>query len=301
MSFSRKRDRLVFFLIILIPAAAVSSWFLAKSVNNTGETHYITIEGSNTVFKIIDTTYKAFAEYHSGVIISVTGSGTGSGITALIDEQADIAMASRPYKDTEQTAANGSLNAVAFAKDALTIITHASANPLDLTIDVARAIFNGTISDWSDPLVASAGLTGAIQVVVRESGSGTRDAFNELVMGDSAQIEPGSEYVSSAIQKSSNQLIKDAVAANSNYVGYIGLGYLDSTVKAVTINGVEPTLENVLNDSYFIQRELFLITLGVPEGMVYEFINWSMSPEGQDLVLETGFINVAPTTDDVFT
>jgi len=301
MSFSRKRDRLVIILIILIPVAAVSSWFLARSVNNTGETYYITIEGSNTVFKIIDKTYKVFAQYHSGVIVSVTGSGTGSGITALIDNQADIAMASRPYKDTEQTAANGSLNAVSFAKDALTIITHASANPLDITVDVARAIFNGTIADWSHPVVAAAGLSGTIQVVVRESGSGTRDAFNELVMGDSTQLEPGSQYVNDALQKSSNQLIKDGVATNPNYIGYIGLGYMDSEVKAVTIDGVEPTVENVLNDSYFIQRELFLITLGVPEGMVWEFINWSMSPEGQDLVLESGFINVAPTTDDVYT
>lgn len=301
MSFSRKRDRLVIILIILIPVAAVSSWFLARSVNNAGETYYVTIEGSNTVYKIIDVTSKMFAQTHPGVIVSVTGSGTGSGLTALIDGQADIAMASRPYKDTEQTAANGSLEAVAFAKDALSIVTHASANPLDLTIDVARAIFNGTISDWSHPAVNTTGLSGTIQVVVRESGSGTRDAFNELVMGDSTQLEPGSAYVSSAIQKSSNQLIKDAVASNPNYIGYIGLGYIDSEVQAATINGIEPTLENVLNDSYFIQRELFLITSGIPDGMVWEFINWSMSPEGQDLVLESGFINAAPTSDDVYT
>ena len=301
MSFSRKKDRLTIILIILIPVAAVSGWFLARSVNNTGETYYVTIEGSNTVYKIIDTTSKAFTQTHAGVIVSVTGSGTGSGITALIDGQADIAMASRPYEDTEQTAANGSLNAISFAKDALTIITHASADPLDITVDVARAIFNGTIADWSHPEVAAAGLSGTIQVVVRESGSGTRDTFNELVMGDSTQLEPGSQYVNDALQKSSNQLIKDAVATNPNYIGYIGIGYLDSEVKAVTIDGVAPTVANVLNDSYFIQRELFLITLDVPEGMVWEFINWSMSPEGQDLVLESGFINVAPTTDDVYT
>ncbi|MBK5114622.1 MAG: phosphate ABC transporter substrate-binding protein [Candidatus Heimdallarchaeota archaeon] len=301
MSFSRKRDRLVIILIILIPVAAVSGWFLARSANNAGETYFVTIEGSNTVYKIIDLTSKAFTQTQTGVTISVTGSGTGSGITAIIDGQADIAMASRPYKDTEQTAANGSLEAVAFAKDALSIVIHASANPLDLTIDVARAIFNGTISDWSHPAVNVTGLSGTIQVVVRESGSGTRDAFNELVMGDSSQIEPGSQYVSSAIQKSSNQLIKDAVATNSNYIGYIGLGYIDSEVRATTINGIEPTLENVLNESYFIQRELFLITFGIPEGMVWKFISWSISPEGQDLVLESGFINAFPTSDDVYT
>ncbi len=304
MSFSRKRDRLVIILIILIPVAAISGWFLSRAANinyNNGEPQFFSIEGSSTVYKIIDVTSKAFVQTHPGVTISVTGSGTGSGITALIDGLADIAMASRPYEASEQTAANGSLKAVAFAKDALSIVIHASADPLDLTVDVARAIFNGTIVDWSHPLVAAANLTGTIQVVVRESGSGTRDTFNDLIMGDSTQLEPGSQYVSSAIQKSSNQLIKDAVATNPNYIGYIGLGYIDETVDAVTINGIEPTIENVINESYFIQRELFLITLGIPNGIVWQFISWSISPEGQDLVLESGFINAFPTSNDVYT
>lgn len=300
MSFSKKKDRWTIFLIVMIPIAALSGWFLAKSALNTNETFYVNIEGSTTVYKIIDKSYKAFTLYHSGVIITVTGTGTGSGITALIDGQTDIAMASRPFKDTEQTNANGSLIAISIAKDALAIITHASATPINMTLDVARAIFNGSITEWEHPAIAASGLSGTIQVVVRESGSGTRDAFNELVMGDSKQIENGSAYVSNAIQKSSNQLIKDAVAANPNYIGYLGIGYIDSEVKAVSINGVKPNIENVLSGLYTIQRELFLITSGDPEGMVKEFINWSLSPEGQDIVLETGFINVAPTTDDIY-
>ena len=71
-----------------------------------------------------------------------------------------------------------------------------------------------------------------------EEGSGTRDAFNELIMGDDKQLEPGSEYAEGTLPKSSNQLIKDAVAANPNYIGYIGLGYIDESVEAVLINGV---------------------------------------------------------------
>ncbi|NHJ04903.1 MAG: phosphate ABC transporter substrate-binding protein [Candidatus Heimdallarchaeota archaeon] len=299
MSFSRKRERLTIILLIMIPIASVAGWFLAKSTLKGGETYEINIEGSSTVYKIIERSRISFNEYHPSIRVTVSGTGTGAGIASLIDRQCHIAMASRPFKEDEQINANGSLVDFAFAKDALAIIVHSSANPINITLNIARAIFNGTIDNWSHEAVSDLELTGDIQVVVRESGSGTRDAFNELVMGDIKQLEPGSNYTSDALQKSSNQLIKDAVAANSNYIGYLGLGYIDEEVKALSIEGVAPSLESVKAGSYLIQRELYLITFGDPEGLVREFINWSFSPEGQDIVLQTGFINVAPTTDEI--
>ena len=298
MSFSRKRERLTIILIILIPTASVIGWFLAKATIQGGDMYEINIEGSSTVYKIIEKSGQAFTESHPSIRVTVSGTGTGTGIASLTDGQCHIAMASRFYKDSEQQLANGSLNAISIAKDALAIIVHASANPINITLDIARALFNGTIDNWSHPLVSAIGLSGDIQVVVRESGSGTRDAFNELVMGDIKQLEPGSNYTNDALQKSSNQLIKDSVAANPNYIGYLGLGYVDDEVIALSIEGIEPSIETVLDGSYIIQRELYLITLGEPEGLIREFINWSLSPTGQDIVLETGFINVADTSDD---
>ena len=234
-----------------------------------------------------------------GVGTRVTvGVGTGAGITALTDGVADIAMASRPVKDIENETAGYQLKAYAIAKDGLAIVVHASANTLNITLDEARAIFNGTVATWDHPIVAEAGLTGEVQLVVREEGSGTRDAFNELVMGDDKQLEPGSEYAEGALPKSSNQLIKDAIAANPNYIGYIGLGYIDETVKAVLINGVLPTKESVQNGTYQIQRDLYLVAMGEPEGLASEFINWMFSPAGQDVVIGTGFINVAKTSEE---
>ena len=181
----------------------------------------------------------------------------------------------------------------------MAIIVNDVAGPLDLTIEEARQIFAGEITDWSDPVVAEAGLTGTIQVVVRESGSGTRDTFNGLVMGDEDQEEPGSQYVSSAIQKTSNQLIKDDVDANDNYIGYVGLGYVGSGVEAVAIDGVAPSIATVVDSTYPIQRDLFLITMGEPTGIIKEFINWHFSPEGQTLVEDNGFIAVSTKYEDL--
>ncbi|MHA1185372.1 MAG: phosphate ABC transporter substrate-binding protein [Candidatus Heimdallarchaeota archaeon] len=297
MSFANKGNTLTIILIIMIPVAGITGWLITSSVLNSNTDYVLNIDGSTTVFKIIDSAQFEFMDSHPGVTVTTSGVGTGAGITAITDGVAHIGMASRPVKAIENETANYQLKAFEIAKDGLAIIVHADANPLDLTVDEARAIFNGTVSDWFDPIVTAAGLTGTIQLVVREEGSGTRDTFNELVMGDDVQLEPGSSYGTGALPKSSNQLIKDAVAANTNYIGYVGLGYIDEEVDAVAIDGVIPTLETVQDDSYEIQRGLYLVTLGEPEGLAKEFINWMFSPTGQDVVIETGFINVAQTSD----
>ncbi len=298
MSFTNRTKNLTILLLILIPTSAVISWLITTSILNARTEFILNIDGSSTVFKIIDTAQFEFMDSHPGVSVTTSGVGTGAGITALTDGVAEIAMASRPVKAIENESADYKLRSFAIAKDGLAIIVHASANTLNITLDEVRAIFNGTVETWADSLVSGAGLTGEIQLVVREEGSGTRDAFNELVMGDDKQLEPGSEYAEGALPKSSNQLIKDAVASNPNYVGYVGLGYMDETVEAVLINGVLPSKETVQNSTYDIQRDLYLVTMGEPEGLAKEFINWMFSPVGQDVVIETGFINVAKTSDE---
>ena len=299
MSFGNKNKTLTIILIILIPVAGIAGWLITSLVIDNTQSYELYIDGSTTVFKIVDTAQYAFMDSHPGVITTISGTGTGAGITSLIDGEAHIAMASRPVKDIENESSGFVLKSFAIAKDGLAIIVNAAASPLDITIDEARAIFNGSVIDWSDPIVSEAGLTGTIQLVVREDGSSTRDAFNELVMGDADQLEPGSDYPGTELPKNSNQLIKDAVAENINYIGYVGLGYIDATVDAVIINGTTPTIDTVQNGEYDIQRDLYLVTKGTPTGLAREFINWIFSPDGQDIVLESGFINVAATSDEI--
>ncbi|MHA1220530.1 MAG: PstS family phosphate ABC transporter substrate-binding protein [Candidatus Heimdallarchaeota archaeon] len=298
MSFTGKRNVWTYVLIALIPIAAVSGWLIASQTRNGSVAVILDISGSTTVFKIINTAKTNFTDSFPHATITVAGTGTGTGIRSLIDGTVDLAMASREVQSEENESADGHLRAFAIAKDGLTIIVHASADSLDITLDEARAIFNGTVSDWSDPIVAEANLSGPIQTVVREDGSGTRDAFNEIVMGDSKQLENGSSYINE-ITKNSNQLIVEGVAQNTNYIGYVGLGYVDATVDAAKINGVTPSLESVKDNSYEIQREMYLVTYDAPVGIVDDFINWVFSPTGQSIVVNTGFINVASTKEEI--
>ncbi|MBD3191545.1 MAG: phosphate ABC transporter substrate-binding protein PstS family protein [Candidatus Heimdallarchaeota archaeon] len=300
MSFGKQTNLLTIILIILIPVAGATGFLITWGVmRGGGASTEINVEGSTTVWKIMETSHQEFMAAHPSVTVTVSATGSGSGITALIDGQCDVAMASRPFKPEENTAAGGELTDFAIAKDGLAIIINSAADPLDVTIEEARQIFNGEITSWSDPEVSDAGLTGDIQVVVRESGSGTRDTFNDIVMGDEDQVEPGSQYVSGALEKTSNQLIKDAVAENENYIGYVGLGYVSGDVEAVSIGGVAPSKATVVDDSYPVARSLFLITIGEPEGMVKEFINFHFSPTCQYIVEDVGFIAVGTKWDEL--
>lgn len=293
MSFGKQTNLLTIILIVLIPIAGATGFLITWGVmRDGGASSQINIEGSTTVWKIMETSHQEFMDAHPSVTVTVSATGSGSGITALIDGQCDVAMASRPYKESENDAAGGQLTDFAIAKDALSIIVHADADPLDITLEEAKQIFSGEITNWDDPAVSEAGLTGEIQVVVRESGSGTRATFNDIIMGEE-------DYVEGAIEKTSNQLIKDAVAANDNYIGYVGLGYVDSSVDAVSLGGVAPSQATVVDGTYPISRSLFLITMGEPEGLIKEFINFHFSPTVQYIVDDVGFIAVGTKWDEL--
>jgi phosphate transport system substrate-binding protein len=313
MSFG-KSSLLTWILIALIPVGAGAGILIGWAVfsGEEAQTYSLNVEGSTTVYKIVADSHIAFMDAHPGVVVTVAGTGSGSGIGTLINGLADVAMASRPAKDTENDtgvesafAVQGEyLRAFPIAKDGLAIIVNDDANALDMTIDQAKAIFNGTVDTWAgvDTMLGlTSGLTGDIQVVVREEGSGTRDAFNELVMGDEDQDDPDEQYAGDALQKNSNQLIFDEVNGNPNAIGYVGLGYVTTGVESVAIDGVAPSIATVVDGSYSVQRSLFLITLGWPTvgELIWEFINWHYSPDGQFYVEDNGFIAISIKRDDI--
>lgn len=276
----------------MIPIAAIFggiiSWSNVIKISQYG----LDIEGSTTVYKIMENMSREFSIVHQNVQISVTGTDSSSGITALIEGLIDIAMSSRPVTEFENTSADNSLKSISIANDVLAIIVNKNANPFNISLDGLRAIFNGTISNWSDPLVTAAGLTGPIQVVVREMGSGSRNFFNEFVMGDITQSSVGSSYIETAIEKTSNQLMLDAVTNNDNYIGYLGLGFLSDEVNALGIENIYPSTETIEDESYPLQRELLLVIINAPleNLMINEFINWVLSPKGQSIVKDIGFV-----------
>ena len=307
MSFGRYNNTLTYVLVVLIFVGTglgiFIGWLAFKGEG--GETIILNVQGSTTVEKICTLSAVPFMTAHPTVQVTVSGTGSGTGIGTLINGQCDIAMSSRAVKSSENDTAFANtgeyLRAFAIAKDGLAVIINDDATgTLDLNIDEIRAIFNGTITTWGDAKLPNVGLAGEIQVVVREEGSGTRDAFNELVMGDEDQEEPGSQYAGDALPMTSNQMIFDEINTNPQAIGYVGLGYISTGVVSVDVDGVTPTFDTVIDSTYSIQRALFLVTLGDPEvdSLIWEYINWHFSPEGQHYVFESGFINILDKRED---
>jgi phosphate transport system substrate-binding protein len=301
MSFG-KSNVLTIILIALVPIGIAGGFLIGWGVYNTSGS--LNIEGSTTVYKITDTTASIFMDMHPGVVVTVAGTGSGTGIGTLTNGLCDIAMNSRPVKESENTTCfdqNGEyLRSYVIASDAIAIIVNDAANDAfaGLTLDEARAVFNGTWDDWSE-VPGTHDLTGAIVVCVREQGSGTRDFFNDVVMGDEDQEAPGSTYATGAEEYSGNSGIYDRVAENDAAIGYVGLAYVEEGVESILIDGVEATKANSVAGLYPVVRNLFLTTIGypTPNSLVWEFINWHLSPEGQFYADDVGYIAVGPTAD----
>lgn len=156
------------------------------------------------------------------------------------------------------------------------------SNPIEnLTIDQIKDIYTGKIKNWKDV----GGKDAQIVVVTREEGSGTRGAFEELVMG-------GSSISDSAVVQPSTGAVKQSVSQDPNAIGYISIGVLDSSVKAVKIEGVEPIEDNVKNGKYKLQRPFLFLTKDEPKGLVKEFIDFTLSEEGQAIVEKHHYIKV---------
>lgn len=233
----------------------------------------ITMAGSTTVGPLAeDLAFEYKTNVDTTVTISVSGGGSSVGVQSAADGTVDIGMASRELKPEEETLG---LILHVLARDGIAIVAHPSQNVTGLSTDQTRQIFAGNITNWSDV----GGGDATITVIAREEGSGTRAAFEELVMGDDVITE-------TAVLLPSNGAVRTAVAETPNSIGFLSLGLVDGSVKALDIDGVAATVENCINETYPIVRPLLLLTLGEPTGKVEEFINWCLGPDGQAIVAE---------------
>lgn len=258
------------------------------------------IMGSTTVLPIIEECARVFMKNNPWADIRVSGGGSGVGIANLIDGVCDIAMASRKPKPEEIDAANATgVNMVlhAIALDAVCVIVHPSVEealgePLKLTLEELRKIFIGEWTTWSqvNPKLPDK----PIIVFIREPGSGTRGTFEDFV------VKEGDVCVGH--EKHGNPALRDAVKNTPWSIGYVGLGFVEEPdVRAVHIYNdeigeyVEPSKDTVRKGIYPLVRKLYLITNGrPPEGsLVARFIDFVLSPKGQSIVEDKGFIAIA--------
>lgn len=243
--------------------------------SNNGAT--IAISGSTSVGPLAE---KLAMKYHETVEdkIEINQIGSSAGIANAINGVSEIGMSSRDLKEEE--VAEG-LEEIAIAYDGIVVVTHPSNNVKDITLEQVKQIFTGEVTNWKE----LGGEDLEIVVVSREDGSGSRDAFQEIVDYKS------SELIKNAIIASGNGNIKTTVATNKHAVGFISFEYIDETIAPLKINGVEPTAKNVLNGQYKLSRPFLFVYKELSDNG-QQFIDYILSDEGQEIVAETGAIPV---------
>lgn len=229
----------------------------------------IDVVGSTSVQPLSEELASAFREKHPQVSVNVAGGGSGAGIKAAQEGTADIGVSSRELKPEEK----GTVKEFMIAKDGIAVVVHPQNPVKELTLDQVRKIFAGEITNWKDV----GGKDAAINVFTREEGSGTRGAFEEIVMKDR-------KISGKAVVQQSTGAVRTAVAGDPNGIGYISLGSVNESVKVLAVDGVKPGKETVLDGSYKISRPFLYLTKEEPTGLVKAFIDFVLSPEGQAIV-----------------
>ena len=242
----------------------------------------IVIKGSTTLLPIAQKAAEEFMKMHPDLNISVSGGGSGNGIKAIIDGTTDIADSSRFIKDKEvQLATQKGVLPVPHrvALDCVVPVVHPS-NPLtEITMDQLKAIYTGAVNNWKE----LGGNDKPIVVISRDTSSGTYEVWHEKVL-KKEKVTP------KALLQASNGAVSQAVAKNKYAIGYIGIGYLTSEVKPLTVDGVEASATTALNGTFPVSRALFMFTNGWPEGDTMSFINFVVSPAGQKIVKEERYV-----------
>lgn len=260
------------------------------------EEQAIQIKGSDTMVNLVQAWTEHFMEKNPSTFIAVTGGGSGTGFASLISGSADIAMASREIKAQEkETAMAKGLTPKEFktALDGLAVVVNPKNPVKQLTMNQLADIFTGKIKNWKEV----GGSDTKIVLLSREVNSGTHVYFKEHVLrhGDSSAKD---EFAPNALLMPSSQAIADEINHNPGAIGYYGMGYIGKDHKALSIakndksEYVYPTIDNVLSGTYPISRPLYLYTPNEPKGHVKEFIDYTLSNEGQAVVTEIDFVPI---------
>ena len=254
------------------PAAVESE---APAGDNTQLSGIVNTNGSTSMEKVMGYLKEGFAEVQPGITINYTASGSSAGITGAQDGTCDIGLASRDLKDGET-----GVKPITVAKDGIAIVVNPQNPVANLSVEQIAQLATGEITNWSEV----GGNDGQVVFMGREAGSGTRDGF-ESITGTEDACKYQNEYTSTG------EVIA-AVASNPNAIGYASLSSVDETVKAITVDGVAPTEETVLDGTYAIQRNFNFIVSdsGELSDAANAFVQWATSAEASDLIAGAGAV-----------
>lgn len=236
----------------------------------------LSMNGSTSMEKVIKAVNGAFTEKY-GVDVNLNLTGSGTGIQEAAEGKCDIGNSSRKLKDEEAE----KLDATVVGLDGIALVVHPTNEISDITIEDLAKVYSGEITNWSE----LGGADKAIVVIGREDGSGTRDGFESIVMGDKE-----AKY---AQELESTGSVINAVSTTDGAIGYASLANVDESVKALKIEGVEATEETVKSGEYKVQRPFICATLkGTDNELVKAYLDFILSPEGQELVKAQGAVPV---------
>ena len=240
----------------------------------------VIVAGSTTVQPLAELLAESYESLTDGITIIVQGGGSSVGVKSAANGTADIGMASREVKNSEFEE-HPALVVHTIARDGIAIVIHPGSGLSSLSLEQVRGIFSGEITNWSE----IGGENTPVIVVSREEGSGTRAAFEDMVMDDEL-------ICLGAILQPSNGAVRTTVSITPASIAYLSFGYLDSSVAPVTIDGVPPTVATATGGSYPIVRPLNMITLGQPSEAAAGWLEFILGEDGQAIVASEGYLPV---------
>lgn len=264
----------------------------AYLVVGSGSSSKVTIVGSTSVQPVAEQLATAYMKEHPNVKITVQGGGTAVGIKSAQDGTANIGTASKALSANDSQG----LTQYTLGQDGVVAIVSPNNNITGLTKDQLKGIFAGNITNWNQV----GGPDAKINVIVREEGSGTRDAFQDIVLG---KLANGTKvgFVSSAIVQSSTQAVQQAVSQDPNAIGFSSYADLGNNTKALSINGISASAATIADGTYTIQRPFLFLVKGEAKGDVKAFIDWVMGPEGQAILNNAKIIKSTNSTNSTNT
>lgn len=257
-------------MLILVVAGLV-----AMTIFGGSQGKIINVVGSTSVQPFAEMLAQEFNGRQTDFEVDVQGGGSTAGLQAALNGVADIGMCSRSLKAEE----SDQFQTVTIARDGLAIVVHTSNPVTNLSIEQVRRIFAGDVTNWHQV----GGPDRPIRLITREEGSGTREAFQKMVM-HKARISR------KALTQESNGAVKELVRYDRCAIGYMSLGLVGHDLKAVMIDGVAPTVEEVLAGRYPLVRPFLFVTRGPPGPEAKRFIDYVLSPEAQAMLVKEGLV-----------
>ncbi|MDR2494312.1 MAG: phosphate ABC transporter substrate-binding protein, partial [Spirochaetaceae bacterium] len=240
-----------------------------RKAESTPLVYTIEIAGSTSVAPLMEMLAESYLKSNAGVKININGTGSSDGIKAASSGTSELGMSSRELSPSEKGLG---LTERVIAVDGIAVAVHLRNPVTDLTVEQIRGIYAGEITRWEE---ITSGKTGRIAIVSREPGSGTRGAFEELV-GLKDKLALG------AVEFDGSGAVKAEISRNPDAIGYLSLGSMDSSIRAVSVGGAEATALNVRNGSYLMARPFIVLSAKSIRPESARFLEWILTPAGQE-------------------